>query len=92
MVDEEEVRGVAENARLNLDDGEASQFAEEFTDILGMFETLDEVDTGDVEPSFHPVGVEPKTRPDEEEVTLDREEAFQNTENEEDGFFKGPSA
>lgn len=92
MVDKKEVEKVAENARINLTDEEASKFTEEFEKILGMFETLDEVDTEDVEPSFHPVEVEPKTREDEEEETLSKEEAFQNTENEEDGFFKGPSA
>ncbi len=92
MVNEKDVRKVAENARINLDEGEASKFAEEFTSILEKFETLDEVDTDDVEPSFHPVDVEPETRPDEKEETLDKEEAFQNTGNEEEGYFKGPSA
>lgn len=92
MVSEEEVQKVAENARINLSDEEASQFSDEFEKILGMFETLDEVGTEDVDPSFHPVEVESTTREDEVEETLDREEAFQNTENEEDGYFKGPSA
>lgn len=92
MVSEEEVRKVAENARINLSEGEASKFSEEFENILGMFETLDEVDTEDVEPSFHPVEVESTTREDEVEDTISKEEAFQNTDNEEDGYFKGPSA
>ena len=92
MVSEEEVQKVAENARINLSDEEASQFSEEFEKILGMFETLDEVDTEDVEPSFHPVEVKSKTRGDKKEETLNREEAFRNTDNEEEGYFKGPSA
>ena len=92
MVDQKEVQKVADNARINLSDEEASKFSEEFDKILGMFDTLDEVDTEDVEPSFHPVEVESTTRSDEKEETLDKEEVFQNTENEEDGFFKGPSA
>lgn len=92
MVDAEEVKDVAENARINLEDDEAEEFADEFEDILEMFETLDDVDTEDVEPSFHPVEVSPQTRKDEVEETLDKQEVFQNTDNEEDGMFKGPSA
>jgi len=92
MVSEDEVQKVAENARINLSEGEASKFSEEFENILGMFETLDKVDTEDVEPSFHPVEVESTTRKDEVEETISKEEAFQNTENEEEGYFKGPSA
>ncbi|WP_414837351.1 Asp-tRNA(Asn)/Glu-tRNA(Gln) amidotransferase subunit GatC [Candidatus Nanosalina sp. VS9-1] len=92
MVDQKEVQKVAKNARINLSDEEASKFSEEFDKILGMFETLDEVDTEDVEPSFHPVDVDSTTRSDEKEETLEKEEVFQNTENEEEGYFKGPSA
>lgn len=92
MVSKEEVENVAANARINLSEGETSIFSEEFENILGMFETLDEVDTEDVEPSFHPVEVESTTREDEVEDTISKEEAFQNTDNEEEGYFKGPSA
>ena len=91
MVDTEEVKQVAENARIKISDEEAEGFTEDFQEILEMFETLDEVDTEDVEPSFHPVETESKTREDEEEETLEKEKVFQNTENEEDGYFKGPS-
>ena len=91
MVDVEEVKSVAENARIKVTDEEAKEFTEDFQEILGMFETLDQVETEDVEPSFHPVETESKTREDKKEETLEREEVFQNTENEEDGYFKGPS-
>ena len=57
-----------------------------------MFETPDEVDTEDVEPSFHPVEVESTKREEELENSISKEEAFQNTENEEEGYFKCPSA
>lgn len=92
MVTEEEVQRVADNARINIDDEEIDSFVDDFEQILGMFSTLEEVDTEDVEPAFHPVEVEPETRADEAEDTLDNEEVFRNTENEEDGRFKGPSA
>ncbi|QKQ98423.1 Asp-tRNA(Asn)/Glu-tRNA(Gln) amidotransferase subunit GatC [Candidatus Nanohaloarchaea archaeon] len=92
MVDIETVKKVADNARIKLEDGEAEEFKEDFDNILEKFSSLDEVDTEDVEPAFHPVDVDSKTRKDEEEETLDREEVFRNTENEEEGHFKGPSA
>lgn len=91
MVDKGEVKQVAENARIKITDEEAEDFTEDFQEILGMFETLDQVDTEDVEPSFHPVETESKQRKDEKEETLDKEQVFQNTGNEEDGYFKGPS-
>lgn len=92
MVDVEEVKQVAENARIKIEDKEAEEFAEDFENILEMFETLDEIDTEDVEPAFHPVETESKSREDEVEQTLEKEEVFQNTGNEEDGYFKGPPA
>jgi len=92
MVNVEQVKDVAENARINIEDDEAEGFAEEFEDILEIFDKLDEIDTEEVEPAFHPIDVEPETRPDELGETLDKEEVFQNTDNEEDGYFKGPSA
>lgn len=91
MVDEEEVRKTAENARLKLSDDEVEAFTSDFEKILDMFSTLDDLEA-DEEPAFHPVDIEPDTREDVEEDTLSREETFQNTDNEEDGFFKGPHA
>lgn len=92
MVDADKVQEVAENARISIGDNESSKFAEEFEEVLEMFEKLEEVDTEDVEPAFHPVDVKPGIRSDEEKKTLEKDDVFQNTENEEEGFFKGPSA
>ena len=91
MVDAEKVKEVAENARINLEEDEAEKFAQEFENILEVFDKLDKIDTDDVEPAFHPIDTESETREDVKEETLDREEVFQNTDNEEEGYFKGPS-
>ena len=91
MVDKEDVERVAENARIDLEEGEASEFAEELEEILEVFSKIEDVDTEDAEPSFHPVDISPSSRKDEEGETLSFEEVFANTENEEDGKFKGPS-
>ncbi len=91
MPDKEEVLQVARNARIEVSEGEADEFTEDFEEILNMFSQLEKVDTEDVEPAFHPVEVEPETREDEKEECLSREEVFKNTGNKEDGKFKGPS-
>lgn len=90
MVTKEDVERVAENARIDLEDEEAEEFTEEFEEILEIFSKLEEIDTEDVEAAFHPVDTEPESRDDEVEETLDKEQVFANTENKEDGFFKGP--
>ena len=48
-VGQDEVRHVAGLARIDLDDEEVAQFAEQFADILDYFETLDEVPEIDAE-------------------------------------------
>ena len=86
----DEIRDVAENARIKLDKSELEGLVKDFDEVLEMFDTLDKIDTEDVEPSFHPSETESRTRKDKVEETV--ENPFENTENTEDGFFKGPSA
>jgi aspartyl-tRNA(Asn)/glutamyl-tRNA(Gln) amidotransferase subunit C len=84
-VDPEQVRHVASLARVNLDDEEVTVFTEQFADILGYFETLDEVPEVEREPELTNV-----MRPDETREGLSQEEALQNAPDTEDGQFKGP--
>ncbi|PSP86536.1 Asp-tRNA(Asn)/Glu-tRNA(Gln) amidotransferase GatCAB subunit C [Halobacteriales archaeon QS_1_68_17] len=84
-VDPEEVRHVADLARVDLDDEEVSRFAEQFADILASFEQLDEVREVEAEPDLANV-----MRADEVEESLDRAEALRNAPETEDGYFKGP--
>lgn len=92
MVEKSDVRRAASNARINLSDAEVEDFTEEFEKILEQFEKIQQVDTEDVDPAFHPVELEPEKREDEVEESISHEEAFANTENVEDDKFKGPSA
>jgi len=84
-VDPETVEHIAGLARVDLDDDERERFAEQFADILGYFETLDEVPAVDREPDLTNV-----MRPDEVSDSLDREAALENAAETEDGKFKGP--
>jgi aspartyl-tRNA(Asn)/glutamyl-tRNA(Gln) amidotransferase subunit C len=84
-VDAEEVRHVAELARVRLADDEVDEFAAQFADILEYFEALDEVPEVDREEDLVNV-----MRPDEVEEGLTQEEALANAAETEDGFFVGP--
>lgn len=85
-VDGDEVRHVADLARVSLDDDEVDEFAEQFADILDYFDALDEVPEVDGEDDLVNV-----MRPDEVRGGLSQEEALQNAPESEDGFFKGPT-
>ncbi|MEF8801732.1 MAG: Asp-tRNA(Asn)/Glu-tRNA(Gln) amidotransferase subunit GatC [Halolamina sp.] len=81
----EEVRNVAELARVDLTEDEVEEFAEQFEAVLGDFETLDEVPEVESEPDLVNV-----MRDDEVEEGLSQEEALRNASETEDGYFKGP--
>ncbi|MCU4719444.1 Asp-tRNA(Asn)/Glu-tRNA(Gln) amidotransferase subunit GatC [Halapricum hydrolyticum] len=84
-VDSDEVRHVADLARVDLAEEELERFAEQFGEILDAFETLDEVP--EIERESDLVNV---MRPDEVRDSLDQEQALQNAPEDEEGFFKGP--
>jgi len=85
-VDPEEVRHVADLARVDLADEDVDRFAEQFADILGYFETLDEVP--EVERDADLVNV---MRPDEVRESLSQSEALANAAETDDGYFEGPN-
>lgn len=84
-VDPDEVRHVADLARVDLDDEEAAAFAEQFADVLDYFAALDEVPEVEDEPDLVNV-----MRADQVRDGLSQEEALANAPDSEAGFFKGP--
>ncbi|MWG36818.1 Asp-tRNA(Asn)/Glu-tRNA(Gln) amidotransferase subunit GatC [Halomarina oriensis] len=84
-VDPEEVRHVADLARVALDDDEVARFAEQFGDILAYFDALDEVPEVDREADLTNV-----MRTDEVRDSLSQEAALENASERVDGYFKGP--
>jgi aspartyl-tRNA(Asn)/glutamyl-tRNA(Gln) amidotransferase subunit C len=83
-VDAESVRHVADLARVDLEESELERFTEQFADILGYFEALDDVPEVDREADLVNV-----FRPDEVRESLSQAEALQNADSEE-GYFRGP--
>lgn len=85
-VDDEEVRHVAELARVDLAEADVDRFVEQFADILEYFESLDEVPEVDRDADLTNV-----MRPDEARTSLDQSDALANALESEDGYFVGPN-
>ncbi len=89
MIDRETVLKVAELARLKLTEEEIELFSKQLKDILDFVNTMNEVDTENVEPFV----LESETTPMREDKvgpTLPREEIEKNAPQFEDGYFVVP--
>ena len=87
-IDKELIKKISANARLKLSEDKADEFTQQLEDVIGAFKSLDEVDTKDVKPSFHPQEISDVYRED-------RAEKFDwdplaNTKHKEGKHFKGP--
>ena len=89
-VDQELIKKVAENARLNLSKKELDEFLPQFKEIIENFSKLDNLDTKNIKPSFQPVELNNVFRNDISKKSLTQEEALRNTKHKKDGYFKGP--
>jgi len=87
-IDRGMVLRVAEAARLSLTDDELERYERQLKVILESFRELDEVDTRDVEPSYHPIEIEDVLRDDE--AWRWSWDPLANSEHREDGYFRGP--
>ncbi len=86
----EQVKHIAELARLGLSGQEIEKFREHLSSILEYVELLNEVDTSKVEPTAQTTGLKNVMREDKprEEQCLTQEEVLSNAPNREDGFIK----
>ncbi len=75
-LDADQVRRVAELARLAVDDAELPVYAQELSSILNMVDQLQSAETQGVEPMAHPLNMVQRLRADEVSETPDRD-AFQ---------------
>jgi aspartyl-tRNA(Asn)/glutamyl-tRNA(Gln) amidotransferase subunit C len=75
-VDEQTVAQVAHLARLSIDDNRVAEYATEMSKILALAETMNDINTDNVEPMAHPTHAVQRLR--EDVVTeSDQREAFQ---------------
>ena len=90
LMDEELILRVSKLANISLNKGDLESHAFQLRRILDFFHTLDEIDTGMVEPAIHAVDLEGPLRPDEAKPSLSRDEIMGNTTHKFDGFYKIP--
>lgn len=86
----DEVKYVAQLARIEFSDEELEKFRTQLDAIIGYIEKMNELDTENVKPTSHVVDVNNVLREDEVGNSLPREEVLKNAPCSENGFFKVP--
>ena len=86
----EEIRHVAELARLELDDEAVETFVEQIGRILDYVATLERVDTAGVQPMSHAIFLKNAFRPDAPGRHLDNAEALANAPEKDERSFLVP--
>jgi aspartyl-tRNA(Asn)/glutamyl-tRNA(Gln) amidotransferase subunit C len=86
----EQVLHVAELARLNIETESVDKLSRQIATILAYVETLNEVDTQDVEPTTHAIALTNAFRDDTVHTHLTAEQALANAPARENGFFVVP--
>src|SRR5258708_37928339 len=84
----EQVRHVAELARLGLSDDELEALAGELSSILEYIDQLEQLDTAAIAPTAQVGELVDVMREDEVRPSLDPEDALRNAPSREDGYFR----
>ena len=89
-INSNDVRKVAQLARLELAQDEVIVYADQLQEILGYIEQLQKVDTTDILPTTRAVEVVNVLREDLAELTETREELLDLAPNRQGDFFRVP--
>ena len=84
----EQVKHVAELAKLKLTDAEVDLFQEQLSAILEHADRLDELDTASIPPTASVLPLRNVMRPDKERPSFPRDVMLANAPEAEDGFIK----
>lgn len=90
-ITKENVKHVADLARLAISDEEAEKFTKQLSKIIDYAELLNELDTDDIEPTTHVLDFKNVLRKDEPKQWITQEEALKNAPDKKDGHFRVPS-
>jgi aspartyl-tRNA(Asn)/glutamyl-tRNA(Gln) amidotransferase subunit C len=90
-ISEEQVKHVANLARLAITDEETKMFTKQLDAIITFAEQLNELDTDHVEPTYHVLDMKNVLREDIPEQGLARAEVLKNAPEQQEGQFKVPS-
>lgn len=89
-VTKNEVKKIAELARLEFNENELENYTHEMNKILEYVEKLNEIDTSNIEPLSHPVENTNVFREDKNKESVNREEALKNAPDSNSEYFKVP--
>jgi aspartyl-tRNA(Asn)/glutamyl-tRNA(Gln) amidotransferase subunit C len=84
----DDVLHIARLARIKLTESDVDRFASQLSGILDHFAALSAVDTGDLEPTAHPLPLSNVMRDDEVAPSLSREDALANAPASEEGYIR----
>lgn len=87
----EQVKHVANLARLAVTEEEVEKFTKQLDAIIIFAEQLNELDTENVEPTYHVLDLKNVLREDIPQQGLPREEVLKNAPEHQDGQIKVPS-
>lgn len=90
MLSEDDIRKVAELARLNLSDQEVAELRPQLSKLIDYVAVLEEVDTEDVEPMVHAIEQTNVFRDDVRRDPLPREDALANAPKTDGKYFLVP--
>lgn len=84
------VEHIAWLAHIELSKKEKTLFIKQFNDILEYFKKIDEVDTENVQPTYHVLDLKNVYREDEATPSMPIKEALKNVPKKEKKFVKAP--
>lgn len=90
MLTVDEIRKVANLARLEFSESELVQFTDQLGKIVAFVEQLGEVDTTGIAPLAHPLEIHSVLRQDKHLAGLTREAALANAPNQDHEYFLVP--
>ena len=89
-LDKKKIEGIAHLARLAIDEADIDAYADNLSNILGLVDQLNSVDTEGVVPMAHPLHMAQRLRADEVTETNQREHLQEHAPAVERGLFLVP--
>jgi aspartyl-tRNA(Asn)/glutamyl-tRNA(Gln) amidotransferase subunit C len=90
MITTEDVEHIGWLARLKIDEKQLEGYARQLNSVLDYFQQLDEVDTQEVEPTYHILDMNNVFRDDKITKSISQDEATANAPKKQEGYFKAP--
>ena len=86
----QEVKKIAELSRLSLSSDELKKRTEDMNNILNYMDTLNEIDTEDVEELYNVHDMNNSLREDSFDTSLDKKDVLENSPNSNNDFIEVP--